>query len=470
MVFSTYFFLTWFLPVTLLVYFAMPGRCRNGWLAFSSYVFYGWFKPEYCVLLGIMTVFNYVCGAQITKSASERGKKFWVTASIAGSLGLLAFFKYAGMFTTWVGTLGQIAFGQEDTMLPVLSVALPIGISFYTFQALSYTIDLYRGHARPATSLISFAAYIAMFPQLIAGPIVRYGSIADDLRERTHSWGKILLGTRFFLLGLAKKVIIADTFALAVPAAFETTNPGFTESWLGVLSYTLQIYFDFSAYSDMAVGIGLVLGFSLPQNFNSPYKSSSITEFWRRWHMSLSTWLRDYLYLPLGGNRRGSGRMYVNLALVMLLGGLWHGASIVFILWGAWHGLLLCIERAWGDRHPLRRMPRPFSILVTQILVIIGWVPFCAGSLAENRFETTLSIFRGMFLTTPKLQTDLAGISGTLLWLVPVGIGVCLFLPNSWEMMRKLTPTGLLRDFAVGAVALVAVLAYKASPFLYFQF
>lgn len=469
MVFSTYFFLAWFLPLALGVYFALPVRLRNGWLAVSSYVFYGWARPEYCLLLAGMTAFNYWCGARIWRAADERARRRWLVLSIVGSLSLLGFFKYAGMLSGWLAGLLSLTTGAPSP-LPVLDVVLPIGISFYTFQAISYTVDIHRGHAEPADDLISFAAYIAMFPQLIAGPIVRYETIAEQLRERRHGLPEALLGARFFAIGLAKKALLADTFALAVPAAFETADPGFFGAWLGVLGYTLQIYFDFSAYSDMAVGIGLVLGFHFPKNFDSPYRSASITEFWRRWHISLSTWLRDYLYLPLGGNRRGATRTYVNLMIVMLLGGLWHGASVAFLLWGLWHGALLAIERRAGARHPARWLPQPLAIALTQLLVVIGWVPFCAGSLANGQFDATMAAFDGMFATAPSLDVELAGISPLLFWLVPLGVLACVALPNSWAMVRSTSPLACGRDALLGAAALVAVLSYQGSPFLYFQF
>lgn len=476
MVFSTYLFLFWFLPITLIVYYAVPVRYRNAWIALSSYIFYGWWRPEYCALLFGMTVFNYYCGERIVRTDDARRKKRWVTLSVVGSLSLLGYFKYAGMLTTWARTVVGWMGGAEAS-IPLLDVLLPIGISFYTFQALSYTIDLYRGDAEKADDLISFAAYIAMFPQLIAGPIVRYQWIADELRERKHSWSRSFLGVRFLILGLGKKLILADTFALAVPAAFDMPDPNLAEAWLGVLGYTLQIYFDFSAYSDMAVGLGLFLGFRFPRNFDSPYKSKSITEFWRRWHISLSSWLRDYLYIPLGGNRFGAVRTYINLMLVMLLGGLWHGASIQFVIWGAWHGGLLALERGLGKAHPLNRLPGPVAMIVVNFLVILSWVPFRATT-----FESMTRVFGAMFDFSSGIS--LATFEGTALfgadhpsafltWILfglPLGFVACWLLPNSWEYLRRRRPLQLAFEFVVLAWALAIVLSYQSSPFLYFQF
>ncbi|MEW6236342.1 MAG: MBOAT family O-acyltransferase [Candidatus Omnitrophota bacterium] len=467
MVFSTYIFIFGFLPIALIVYYALPFRWRAAWLAAASYVFYGWEKPEYCLLMGATTILNFYCGKFMMRSRSHRGRHFWLTLAVAGSLGLLGYYKYAGMLSLWADAAAQlfVAAGESGHVLPILHIVLPIGISFFTFQALSYPIDLYRGDAEEAPDLISFASFISMFPQLIAGPIVRYQWIADELKERTHSAGKFALGLRFFALGLAKKVMVADLFALAVPAAFGPHQPNFESAWIGVLGYSLQIYFDFSAYSDMAVGLGLLMGFTFPQNFNSPYKSASITEFWRRWHITLSTWLRDYLYIPLGGNRLGRTRTYVNLMLVMLLGGLWHGASIVFAIWGLWHGVLLALERALGRRHPLNRMPHYLAVACTNLLVLLSWVLFRA----EN-FSMAGRVLKGMFLTLPSFQLPANIVSPYLPALILAGYLVCLFARNTWEMSPRLSPLLALRDGLLFAAAITAALAASSTPFLYYQF
>jgi len=470
MVFSTYIFIFWFLPLTLLVYYCLPFRWKSAWLLVTSYVFYGWWKPEYCALLLGVTALNYWGARRIARAASHGQKRFWVGLCVISSLGILGFWKYAGMLSGWLDSAIQLfvspAQGAES-VIPILDIVLPIGISFYTFQAMSYSIDIYRGEAREASDFVSFAAYIAMFPQLIAGPIVRYHWIADELRSRSHTTAKFFVGTRFLAIGLAKKVLLADLFALAVPAAFGPHQPDAIGAWVGTLAYSLQIYFDFSAYSDMAVGLGLMLGFTFPPNFDSPYKSASITEFWRRWHISLSSWLRDYLYLPLGGNRHGRNRTYVNLMIVMVLGGLWHGASALFLIWGLWHGVLLALERALGDRHPIRRLPRGAAVLVTNLLVLLGWVVFRAADTGS-----AVRIFEAMFLMADGSASTIAApaIAPVLPWLLIPGYGICLFLRNTWEMSYEPRPLDILWTTILLAVSILVVLAAESSPFLYFQF
>ncbi|MEM7412876.1 MAG: MBOAT family O-acyltransferase [Myxococcota bacterium] len=462
MVFSTQIFLLWFLPIALLGYYALPVRFRTLWLTATSYLFYGWARPEYCLLLLGVTVLSYVATARMDAATTPAVRRRWLVASVTISLGALGFFKYAGMLATWLRTtLGWV--GLSPDAVPALSIVLPIGISFFTFQAISYTVDVYRGHGRPARRFLEYASYIALFPQLIAGPIVRYEWIEHDLHSRQHSWGKAWLGLRFLGFGLAKKALLADTFALGVPAGFGPEDPGFVGAWVGTLSYTLQIYFDFSAYSDMAVGLGLLLGFRFPKNFDSPYRSASITEFWRRWHISLSSFLRDYLYIPLGGNQRTAVRTYVNLMIVMVLGGLWHGASIVFLLWGFWHGALLAIERALGDRHPLARLPRPLAIGVTTLLAMIGWVLFRAEDLTM-----AARVLGAMFW--PSSFALPALVHPALYALLPLGFAVCWWAPNSWEWAHRASWGRAVSQAVLIALSLFTVLAYAQSPFLYFQF
>lgn len=467
MVFSSYFFIFWFLPIFLLGYYLAPPRHRALGLTIASYLFYGWWRPEYCILLAGVTWASFYCGHRISQSDDPRSRKRWLVLSLVVTLGALGFFKYAEMLSVWADSIARLLLSTDGPAVPVFDIILPIGISFFTFQAISYTVDLYRGDAEEAPDLISYASYISMFPQLIAGPIVRYQWIAAELRERTHTPAKFFLGLQFFALGLAKKVLLADVFALAVPAAFGPEQPGFVAAWVGVLSYTLQIYFDFSGYSDMAVGLGLLIGFTFPQNFNSPYKSASITEFWRRWHMSLSSWLRDYLYIPLGGNRGSGVRTYVNLMLVMLLGGLWHGASIMFVLWGLWHGILLATERALGDRHPLRRMPKAVAMLCTTALVIFGWLLFRAENLSQ-----AASILQAMFIpgAHAPLGQGLQQIDTVILVSIPLCMLVCWFSPNTWERTPRFTFAQALAYGSLLTISIAAVISTQASPFLYFQF
>ncbi len=462
MVFSSYSFLFFFLPAVLLAYYLSPNRFKNLTLLGFSFVFYSWTKPIYALLLATSIVVSYASGQRMSRAQGRR-KKAWLLLSVATNLGLLAFFKYAGMFSTWGSYLEDLLTGAKG-IIPIIKVALPIGISFYVFQAISYSVDLFRKEAKPARSLVDFATYIALFPQLIAGPIVRYRTIAEQLIEREHSWSKFLFGTRFFAMGLFKKVAIADTVALGVGFAFGNPEPTCLEAWVGVLCYALQIYYDFSAYSDMAVGLGLFFGFDFPQNFNSPYKSVSITDFWRRWHISLSSWLRDYLYLPLGGNRSGPRRTYLNLMIVMALGGLWHGASLVFLIWGLWHGVLLAVERIMGARHPISKLPKPLAALLTFFLVCLGWVPFRAKSLGEMA-GIFLSMFGGGWGPSSMLQNF-----PEVGWVLLVCGSAVFACPNSWVLARRESLWDLSRDLVAFWVALVVILVYSGSPFLYFQF
>jgi alginate O-acetyltransferase complex protein AlgI len=308
------------------------------------------------------------------RARGQRGR-VWIWVTVVCNLGLLAYFKYANF---GVDTLNEILHGWGFHQIAWTRVILPAGISFYTFKTMSYTIDVYRGTAPAVRSFADYLCFVAMFPDLVAGPIVRYHLIAEQLRSRPHTPSKFYRGVLFFQAGLAKKVLIADTLAPLADSVFAAAAPNTLQAWIGTLAYTFQIYFDFSGYSDMAIGLGLFLGFNFPINFDQPYRSTSITDFWRRWHISLSTFLRDYLYIPLGGNRKGTARTYVNLAATMLLGGLWHGAAWTFVVWGAYQGLWLVIERLLGKRDPLHFAPRFVQIAVTFVLAMIGWVFFRA--------------------------------------------------------------------------------------------
>ncbi|MFT7620294.1 MAG: alginate O-acetyltransferase complex protein AlgI [Planctomycetota bacterium] len=462
MVFSSYSFLFLFLPIVLLAYYLSPRRLRNACLLVFSFIFYGWTIPSYAILLATSIVVSYFSGKKMMASSGAPRKK-WLTVGVASNLLLLGYFKYAEMFSTWASNLAELVGGGVG-VLPILKVALPIGISFYVFQAISYLVDMYRGDAKQAKSLVSFATYIALFPQLIAGPIVRYRTIAEQLNERDHSFARFLLGTRFFAMGLFKKVVIADTVALGVSMAFGNSDPTTLEAWTGVLCYAFQIYYDFSAYSDMAVGLGLFFGFSFPQNFNSPYQSVSITDFWRRWHISLSSWLRDYLYFPIGGNRNGLRRTYVNLMIVMALGGLWHGASVVFLIWGFWHGGLLALERAFPKNHPILRMPKPLARICVFVLVCIGWVPFRASSMAEVG-----TILKSMFIPTFG-QSDALTIFPEALVALLICAPMVFICKNSWKLVFRNDGFSVARDVLAFWIAIIVILVYNGSPFLYFQF
>ncbi|MFO8041685.1 MAG: MBOAT family protein, partial [Alkalispirochaeta sp.] len=345
MVFASPTFLFLFLPLFLAGYYLLPADRRSGWILAGSWVFYGWWRVDFLLLLVTASLGAGWIGRRIARSSDITGRRRWTVTGVTAALAVLGYFKY---FNFGVNTASRVvaALGGSTAWASRLwEVVLPVGISFFVFQIISYMVDVYRGTAPEARSITDVAAYVSLFPQLVAGPIVRYSEIADQLRERRHSWSGFAAGARRFSLGIVRKVLIADAVAPLVHAVFTSSEPGFAAAWLGVAAYTVQIYFDFSAYSDMAIGLGGMMGFRFPENFLRPYHSVSITEFWRRWHVTLSSWLRDYLYIPLGGSRRGSRRTIVNLMTVMVLGGLWHGAAWTFVFWGAWHGLWLVLDR-----------------------------------------------------------------------------------------------------------------------------
>ncbi len=408
MIFSTTIFAFLFLPVFLICYYLLPYRYRAGWILLGSWAFYAWWRLDFLALIIATTIWSYALGRVIVRERENRpGRaRSAVAAGCVLNLGILGYFKY---FNFGVDSLNALLAAAGFEPLTAWQVILPIGISFYVFQATSYLVDLYRNDAPPARSYIELAAYISLFPQLIAGPILRYKDLADQLRARTHSFEKFSEGAMRFMVGFCKKVLIADTVAVIADSAFALPQPGFIGGWLGALAYTSQLYFDFTGYSDMAIGLGLMMGFRFIENFNYPYISKSITEFWRRWHISLSTWLRDYLYIPLGGNRKGRRRTYLNIMTVMLLGGLWHGAAWTFVVWGAWHGAWLVFERWRADERPYAGGSgfAPAATARTMLLVIIGWVVFRAPSFAD-----ALVMYRGM------LGLDGLGPVGALSWQV----------------------------------------------------
>ena len=468
MLFNSYEFIFLFLPIVLLGYFVLaPKGARLGFLTIMSYLFYGWWDWRFCSLMLISTLIDYQAGRHIHASDVTRVRRRWLALSVVSNLSLLGFFKYFDLAARSVNQLAAFFGVGTEELVPLLHVVLPVGISFYTFQSMSYSMDIYMRAAKPARTIWDFACYVALFPQLIAGPIVRYRDLADQLVYRTHTWAKATLGISFFIVGLAKKVIMADGVAFLVGDAFESAAPGLFSAWAGTLAYAMQIYFDFSGYSDMAVGLGLMLGFRLPQNFNSPYKAVSITDFWRRWHISLSSWLRDYLYIPLGGNRLGALRTYVNLFITMLLGGLWHGANWNFVVWGGYHGALLALERKAGKKGLWAWAPVPLQRLLTFLLVMFGWVFFRADTMGQAG-----AIFRGML--------GLNGLEGYVLELVrgnplPYILLVATTLmafgaPNSWEIRWRANPWYFVVLGVLFIVSVLTIFVNAASPFLYFQF
>ena len=455
MVFSSHLFVYYFLPAALALYYVAPRSLRHLVLTALSYLFYGWANPAFVVLMLASTAVDYLCGLSIAGGLPsslrgggppERlapgtprtaGQRWAVAISVASNLSLLGFFKYFNFgvdsYNALVGAVGLDGWGVESA----LRVALPLGISFYTFQSMSYTIDVYRGEARALRNFVDFACYVSMFPQLVAGPIVRFSEVADQLRSRTHTLEKFARGVALVSLGLAKKVLLANPCGKVADTTFDAATVLPVDAWYGALAYAMQIYFDFSGYSDMAIGFGLMLGFAFPKNFDSPYRADSITDFWRRWHISLSSWLRDYLYKPLGGNRRGRGRTYVNLAVVMLLGGLWHGAAWKFVAWGGLHGGLLAVERWRGKESLYARLPRALRIAATFLLVLGGWVFFRARDLPDAlRY---LGSMAGLAEVGPPASL-LSGLIYQPYYLgsVALALGVAFFAPQSWNWTRRL--------------------------------
>ncbi len=382
MVFSSVTFLFFFLPAVLILNFILPARFRNYLLIFSSLLFYWWGEYDFVLVMLVSIAANYLIGLAIQRSRRATFKKRWVTLGIVFNLGILGFFKYAGFLASNIGLIWESAGGRafED-----LDLHLPIGISFFTFQALSYIIDVYREEETAMKRPDGVALYISSFPQLIAGPIVRYSQIKKQLRLRWSSADKVSYGIKRFVTGLGKKILIANTLAVAADNIFALPTEGlsFATAWLGIVCYTLQIYFDFSGYSDMAIGLGHMLGFTFPENFNYPYISKSVREFWQRWHISLSTWFRDYLYIPLGGNRHGAFRTFRNLLIVFFLCGLWHGASWNFVIWGLFHGLFLGLERGRLFSRFLSQAAWP-ARGYTLFVVMVGWVFFRSETLSQS--------------------------------------------------------------------------------------
>lgn len=466
MVFSSLFFLFRYLPVVLALYFIIPVKYRNGFLFLASLFFYAWGEPIYVVLMLFSTVVDYTHGKLVHKYKQQfnmKKAKHVVLSSVCINLLLLGFFKYSDFFITTVNSVS----GAD---IPLLKLALPIGISFYTFQTMSYTIDIYRGEAPVQNNIITFGTYVAMFPQLIAGPIVRYQTIADELNTRKETTERFYLGVTRFVTGLGKKVLLANQIG-AVWDSVSTGNlaemPVMT-AWIGAFAYAFQIYFDFSGYSDMAIGLGHMFGFTFPENFNYPYMSKSITEFWRRWHISLGTWFREYVYIPLGGNRKGLKFQIRNICIVWLLTGIWHGAGWNFVLWGAYFGALLLIEK-WFLYNWLKDKPAIIGHIYTIFLVLISWMIFANESLsnvvayikAMFGFGGGFSDIQSMYLLSENLAVF------AILILAATG------LPVMFIKKIKLNRSSILSGIFILLVMLLSIaflVDATYNPFLYFRF
>lgn len=470
MVFSSLLFLFRFLPATLLIYYVSPGKFRNFVLFAASLIFYAWGEPVYVVLILFSTVTDYMAGRLIghfRQSGRPICTRFALLGSILINLTLLGYFKYAGFLLEQLQTLTSISLSIPET-------ALPIGISFYTFQTMSYTIDVYRGDAKIQKNFIAFGAYVTLFPQLIAGPIVRYRTVASQLTTRRESIESLSRGVLRFTAGLGKKVIIANQIGElwnTISAMTGTELTGAT-AWLGILAFTMQIYFDFSGYSDMAIGLGFMFGFHFPENFRHPYESRSVTEFWRRWHISLGTWFREYVYIPLGGNRKGVFIQIRNLAVVWLLTGLWHGASWNFVIWGIYYGFLLILEK-FILKTFLDKLPALARHIYTFLAVMIGWSIFSLPDMADGVGYLKALIF----------HSEAGAVNGQTMYLLfsnflllAVAATFCTSVVQ--RLGNRILPSGSRRKafgevlFTAGTfiwcVALLINSAY--NPFLYFRF
>ena len=461
MLFSSIPFLYYFLPAVMITYFAVPRKWKNTVLLLFSLLFYGWGEPKLLFLMVFTIVLFYGCGLAIGRAGEKRQKKFWLLVSTIISVALLGLFKYADFF---IGTFNSLT----GLGIPMLRLALPVGISFYTFQCLSYTIDVYRGEVLPQKNMLSFGAYVSMFPQLIAGPIVRYSDIARQLDNRTHSREAFFLGLRRFLVGLGKKVILADNFALLMKLFRESDEKSLLFYWLYALAFLFNIYFDFSGYSDMAIGLGRIFGFHFPENFNYPYLSRSVTEFWRRWHMTLGSWFRDYVYIPMGGNRVSKGRWVFNILTVWMLTGLWHGAAWNFVVWGLFFGICLMIEK-WVPA--LQKLPDFLRHGYVLLAVIFSFVLFNADSMAMalGDFAGLLGL-SGVPLVTP------ASVYYLRSYAVLFATGIVGSTPVVKRISSRIADSraGAVLEPVFLMVLLLVCTAYLVdgsfSPFLYFRF
>ena len=466
MLFSSIVFLFTFLPIILILYYLVPRPMKNVILLFGSLLFYAWGEPVYIFLMIFSILFNYICGLDIARNLKDpAAAKRSLIFTVAVNLCILGFFKYEGFVLDSLSAVLPVD-------IPYRAMALPIGISFYTFQILSYIIDVYRGHVKVQTNLLDFALYVTMFPQLIAGPIVQYADVDRQLHVRKESWGKFGEGSMFFIRGLAKKVLLANTIGMVYTevAALAPGKVSVLSAWIGCISYAFQIYFDFSGYSDMAIGLGKMFGFEFLKNFDYPYISQSITEFWRRWHISLGSWFREYVYIPLGGNRVPVIKHLRNLLIVWFLTGLWHGAAWNFVAWGLYYGLILILEKYFLSR-VLERLPAVIRHIYSLVLVLIGWVFFFSPTLGG-----AVDYIQLMFGVGANGLVDSEGLyllTTNLLLLILLVIGSTPIVHRVYE--RVMAGRGkILANCVVYAAMFLLCIAYLVTetynPFLYIRF
>lgn len=516
MVFSSHYFLFYFLTAFLAVYYLLVSLKVNiSWVnlfvTLASYFFYGWFEPWFVTLMWISTIVDYASGRAIAQpdkmdpgnigrkdltgelgalnifypfflfigllvnsvtSDRQRRRKIMrnsgLVVSLVVNLGLLGFFKYYMFFMGGFNHLAELI-GAGSNLFYVMNIALPIGISFYTFQTMSYTIDVWRGDAPPVKDMRTFSCFVALFPQLIAGPIIRYNTVAEQLAHRRHTLEKFGSGLAIFITGFSKKILLSNSAALVSDAAFGADAPTFATAWVGAIAYHLHIYFDFCGYSDMAVGLGRMMGFEFIKNFNGPYRSVSISDFWNRWHISLSTWIRDYLYIGLGGNRKGVRRTYFNLGISMFLCGVWHGAKMTFVMWGVFHGVLLIWERTMGRRPIYNGLPPVVKVVLTNIIVIFGWVLFRAPALDQAmRYWGAMVGLAPVNAASDLLQAEVFKARYMF------ELAVCAFVAwqpiQAHEWVKKLTPVKVVLLALLLFLAIVSMFTQAFNPFIYFQF
>lgn len=464
MVFSSLVFMFAYLPITLLAYYLVPRQGRNIFLFIVNLIFYGWGEPKLVLLMVFNIFFNYIGGWLVDKyRADAKKKKLFLILTCVLDIGILAVFKYMGMITE---TLNMLPFLN----IPELQISLPIGISFYTFQTMSYVIDVYRDDAPVSKNFINFGTYVALFPQLIAGPIVRYRDVAEQLVNRRETLEMFTRGVKLFMVGLAKKVIIANTMGTLTTNIFATTDEnGVVGTWVGMIAYTFQIYFDFSGYSDMACGLGNMMGFEFLKNFNYPYIAKSITDFWRRWHISLSTWFKEYVYIPLGGNRKGVKRQILNLLIVWGLTGLWHGAAYNFVLWGLYYGLLLILEKFVLKKF-LDRLPSFVQHIYTLFIIIIGWGLFYFTDVGQlGKFMVDLFNFGNGICGDQAFNLIMSNLPMLIIAAV-ASTPLATTLYTRFEHTRFMWIPETLYCMGVLAVSTASLVNQSYNPFLYFRF
>ena len=472
MVFSSLVFLFVFLPIVLVLYYLSGKKYRNYLLLLASLFFYAWGEPTYVVIMLISIGANYLCGLLVDEKRADKVRVTGVVISVIFNICMLGVFKYSGFFVKNINT----AF---NTSLPVPEIALPLGISFFTFQAMSYVVDVYRKDAKVQKNIFDLSLYISLFPQLVAGPIVRYQTVANQIEEREHNIIKFGDGVRRFIIGLGKKVLLSNSLGMLADSVFgmQTYQLTIVSTWLGILAYSLQIFFDFSGYSDMAIGLGKMFGFEFLENFNYPYISQSASEFWRRWHISLGSWFRDYVYFPLGGSRRGNVRTYINLFIVWFLTGFWHGASWTFIAWGLYFGLLIGMEKSYLGKL-LNKVPRFVRHIYLLLVVMIGWVFFRADS-----FSYSIEFIKNMFFMGTNVIFD--GVAASYIndyWFVLV-LSMIFCMPIVDWFRRKIEVANdkilesnisyVLNSVVYTGIFLIVIFKLVNStynPFLYFRF